>query len=165
MSVPEMDSLTLIRQVIQKYCDAPPESIVPEATLEDLNVDSLSLAEMLFALEDTLGTSIAEPTERPRTVADLQKLITQHVNDSDSPTYRGDQWVKAEVRVYPSGDVEHLIEGKVVLKYSGIQFDPNDADAKPLIKGSDLMIKSGWISLQSESHPCEFRNIEIRKLD
>ena len=93
------------------------------------------------------------------------KLITQHVNDSDSPTYRGDQWVKAEVRVYPSGDVEHLIEGKVVLKYSGIQFDPNDADAKPLIKGSDLMIKSGWISLQSESHPCEFRNIEIRKLD
>ncbi len=75
MSVPEMDSLTLIRQVIQKYCDAPPESIVPEATLEDLNVDSLSLAEMLFALEDTLGTSIAEPTQRPQTVADLMKLI------------------------------------------------------------------------------------------
>ena len=75
MSVPEVDSLTLIRQVIQKYCDAPPESIVPEATLEALNVDSLSLAEMLFALEDTLGTSIAEPTERPQTVADLQKLV------------------------------------------------------------------------------------------
>ena len=75
MSVPEMDSLTLIRQVIQKYCDAPPEAIVPEATLDALNVDSLSLAEMLFALEDTLGTSIAEPTQRPQTVADLQTLI------------------------------------------------------------------------------------------
>jgi acyl carrier protein len=48
---------------------------VPEATLEDLNVDSLSLAEMLFALEDTLGTSIAEPTQRPQTVADLQTLV------------------------------------------------------------------------------------------
>jgi acyl carrier protein len=75
MSVPELDSLTLIRQVIGKYCDAPSDAVVPEATLADLNVDSLSLAEMLFALEDTLGTSIAEPTERPQTVADLQKLI------------------------------------------------------------------------------------------
>jgi acyl carrier protein len=70
-----MDSLTLIRQVIGKYCDAAPESVVPEATLAELEVDSLSLAEMLFALEDTLGTTIAEPTERPQTVADLQRLV------------------------------------------------------------------------------------------
>lgn len=75
MSASEMDSLTLIRQVIGKYCDAAPEAVVPEATLADLNVDSLSLAEMLFALEDSLGQSIAEPTERPQTVADLQRLI------------------------------------------------------------------------------------------
>ena len=75
MSAPEMDSLSLIRQVIGKYCDAAPEAMVPETTLADLDVDSLSLAEMLFALEDTLGTSIAEPTERPQTVADLQKLV------------------------------------------------------------------------------------------
>lgn len=93
------------------------------------------------------------------------KLITQHVNDSNSPTFRGDQWVKAEVRVHANGDVEHLIDDKVVLRYSGIQYDPNDGDAKPLIKGADLMIKSGWIALQSESHPCEFRKIEIRKIN
>lgn len=79
MSVPEMDSLSLIRQVIQKYCDTPADLIVPEATLDALNVDSLSLAEMLFALEDTLGTSIAEPTKRPRTVADLQVLIEPYL--------------------------------------------------------------------------------------
>lgn len=75
MSASEMDSLALIRQVVGKYCDAPPEKVVPEATLEELNVDSLSLAEMLFALEDTVGSSIAEPTERPRTIADLQRLV------------------------------------------------------------------------------------------
>lgn len=75
MSVPEMDSLTLIRKVIGKYCDAPAEKVVPGATLAELDVDSLSLAEMLFALEDTIGSPIAEPTERPRTVADLQRLI------------------------------------------------------------------------------------------
>lgn len=75
MSASDMDSLSLIRQVIGKYCDAPPEAVVPEATLADLNVDSLSLAEMLFSLEDTLGTPIAEPTERPQTIADLQRLV------------------------------------------------------------------------------------------
>jgi len=91
------------------------------------------------------------------------KLITQHVNNSKSLTYRGDQWVRAEVRVHPSGEVEHLINDQVVLTYSGIQYDPNDADAKPLIKGTDLMIKKGWIALQSESHPVEFRKIEILK--
>ncbi|MCA0239451.1 MAG: acyl carrier protein [Proteobacteria bacterium] len=77
----EVDSLSLIRQVIVKYCDAPVESIVPSATLADLNVDSLSLAEMLFALEDTLGTSIAEPSERPQTVADLQRLIEPFMSE------------------------------------------------------------------------------------
>lgn len=79
MSAPEIDSLSLIRQVIGKYCDAPPDAVVPEATLADLNVDSLSLAEMLFALEDKLGISIEEPAERPQTVADLQRIVEPHI--------------------------------------------------------------------------------------
>jgi acyl carrier protein len=81
MSAPEITALTLIRQVIGKYSDAAPEKVVPEATLEELELDSLSLAEMLFALEDTLGTSIAEPTTRPRTVADLVKLIEPFMDE------------------------------------------------------------------------------------
>lgn len=89
MSVPEMDSLTLIRQVIGKYCDAPAEAVVPEATLADLNVDSLSLAEMLFALEDTLGTPIAEPTQRPQTVADLQRLVEPFMSQLSAKAAQG----------------------------------------------------------------------------
>lgn len=79
MSRAELDSLSLIRQVIGKYSDAAPEAVVPEASLADLQVDSLSLAEMLFALEDRLGTSIAEPSERPQSVADLQRIIEPHL--------------------------------------------------------------------------------------
>ncbi len=81
MSAPELDPLALIRQVITKYTDAPPESVVPEAALADLDVDSLSLAEMLFALEDTLGKSIAEPTQRPQTVSDLIRLIEPYMGE------------------------------------------------------------------------------------
>lgn len=93
------------------------------------------------------------------------KLVTQHTNDSNSPTFRGDDWVSCEARLFEDGRFEHYIDGKKVFEYRDIQLDPNDADAKKLIKGTDLLIKRGWISLQSESHPCEFRNIMIRKLD
>ena len=41
---------------------------------------------------------------------------------------------------------------------------PKDADAKKLVKFNNLEISGGSISLQSESHPVEFRNIEIKAL-
>ncbi len=92
------------------------------------------------------------------------KLITQHCTNSTSETFRGDQWVKLEIEVHGHGKVIHRINGKEVLSYSEIQLDPQDNDAKPLIKDGKLAISGGSISLQSESHPVEFRNIEIKVL-
>jgi hypothetical protein len=43
--------------------------------------------------------------------------------------------------------------------------DPRDADAAKLIKGGKLLLEEGWISLQAESHPVEFRKVEILLLD
>ncbi len=93
------------------------------------------------------------------------KLITRHCTDSDSDTYRGDQWVTVEIEVRGNGKIVHRINGKEVLSYSEVQLDPNDADAKPLIRDGKLAISGGSISLQSESHPVEFRNIAIRLLN
>ena len=55
---------------------------------------------------------------------------------------------------------------ETVLEYERPQLDPKDADARRLIKEgqTDLMLYGGYISLQSESHPVEFRKVEIRKL-
>lgn len=92
------------------------------------------------------------------------KLVTQHCNDSHSDTFPGDQWVKAEAEVHGSGLVIHRINGVEVLRYEGAQFDPNDADAKAIMAGKNIMIDTGYISLQSESHPCEFRNVEVLEL-
>ncbi len=92
------------------------------------------------------------------------KLITQHCVESKSETYPGDQWVKAEVEVHGNGLVIHRINGKEVMRYEKVQYDPRDANAKPLIKDGQLMISGGTISLQSESHPCEFRNIQIKPI-
>lgn len=93
------------------------------------------------------------------------KLFTPHCVNSSSETYHGDQWVKAEVEVHGSGMIKHYIEGKEVLRYEQPQLDPGDKDAQALGVEKDPLIKGGTISLQSESHPVEFRNIEILVLD
>ena len=52
----------------------------------------------------------------------------------------------------------------VVLEYEQPQLDPKDEDGKKLIKDGKLLLEGGYIALQAESHPCEFRKVEIREL-
>jgi len=92
------------------------------------------------------------------------KLFTPHCLDSTSKTYHGDQWVTIEVEVRGNA-ITHRIEGQDVLSYTDPQLDAGDGNAKKLIEGgAPKMLTGGSISLQSESHPCEFRKVEIRKL-
>jgi len=92
------------------------------------------------------------------------KLIKRHVINSSSETYRGDRWVTAEVEVR-GNTIKHVVEGKTVLVYTDPQLDERDGDAKKLIQaGQKKMLTGGTISLQSESHPVEFRKVELLKL-
>jgi hypothetical protein len=92
------------------------------------------------------------------------KLVTQHCVDSRSKTFHGDQWVSAELQARGSGKVKHLINGEVVLEYEQPQLDAKDKDGAALIKAAKgkLLLEEGYIALQAESHPCEFRKIELR---
>lgn len=94
------------------------------------------------------------------------KLITQHCINSSSKTYHGDQWVVAEIEVRGSGKVKHIINGETVMEYEQPQLDPKDKDGAALIKlqNGKLLLEEGYIALQAESHPCEFRKVEIRLL-
>jgi hypothetical protein len=94
------------------------------------------------------------------------QLHTQHCTNSTSDTYHGDQWVTAEIEVHGNRLIRHKINGKTVLEYSEPQLDPNDANAKRLLDaGAEKMLSGGTISLQSESHPVEFRKVELKRLD
>ena len=92
------------------------------------------------------------------------KLITRHCNNSTSKTYRGDQWVTIEAEVHGNKLIKHIVNGQTVIQYTQPQLDKNDPDARPLIKDGNIMLDSGTISLQSESHPVEFRKVEIKEL-
>jgi len=92
------------------------------------------------------------------------KLYTSHGLSSKSKTYHGDTWVTVEVEAR-GNKIIHRIGGEEVLSYTDPQLDERDGDAKKLMEGgAEKMLTGGTISLQSESHPCEFRKVELKKL-
>ena len=93
------------------------------------------------------------------------KLITQHCTDSKSKTYHGDQWVTVEVEVHGDGVIKHIVDGETVLEYEKPQLDETRRRRPEADQGRATRCSSeGYISLQAESHPIEFRKVEILPL-
>lgn len=88
-----------------------------------------------------------------------------HCLNSSSPTYHRDKWVRAELIVLGDSLITHLIEGDTVLQYSkptmggGIVHRYDSSLWQP---GKPLT--SGYIALQSEGQPIDFRRVEIREI-
>jgi hypothetical protein len=120
-----------------------------------------------------LGTPrpTAEPTGNlctPGTTVMIDgKRDLRHCILSAAPMIPNGAWVRVEVEVLPNGQITHFINGKPVMRYSGAELDPTDKDAQPLIAaaGGALTLRRGYLALQSEGHPIEFRNIELLRLD
>jgi hypothetical protein len=92
-------------------------------------------------------------------------LYPDHCLNSSSPTFDGEQWVRAELVVHGSATITHYLNGQKVLEYSlpqygGGQVDNYDVSTKP----DGRLIEGGYISLQSESHPVDFRKVELLNL-
>lgn len=93
------------------------------------------------------------------------KLDTRHCINSTSKTYYGDQWVTAEVEVFGDSLIRHYVNGEKVLEYTQPQIGGgNVSPFDPSVKKDGLLLKEGTISLQSESHPVEFRKVELLNL-
>ena len=116
-----------------------------------------------------LGANASGKGERPTcnvctpgtNIVMRDRLITQHCINSHSKTYPQDEWVTVDVEVHGNGIIKHMVDGETVIEYEKPQLDEKDADGKKLIKNGEKMLSSGTISLQSESHPIEFRKVEI----
>jgi hypothetical protein len=93
------------------------------------------------------------------------QLVTDHCVGSTSETYHGDQWVRVEVLVLGDSLIRHIVEGAPVLEYSRPQIGGGNVDNyDPAVKPDGTLLTSGSISLQSESHPIDFRKVEILNL-
>ena len=93
------------------------------------------------------------------------KIDPRHCIKSTSDTYYGNQWVTAELMVYHDSLVKHIINGKTVLEYTKPQIGGGVANGyDPKMKEDGKLLKEGFIALQSEGQPIDFKNIEIRNL-
>jgi hypothetical protein len=93
------------------------------------------------------------------------KLFTPHCVNSTSKTYDGEQWVRAEALVLGDSIIKHIVNTDTVMVYGKPQYDGRDKWVKKAGLEDGKLIKEGFISLQSESHPCEFRKVELFNLE
>jgi hypothetical protein len=99
------------------------------------------------------------------------QLNPNHCINSRSKTYEGDQWVRAEIVVLGDSVIHHLIEGDTVFTFQKPRIGEvywaegkKDAYYDEWLAKNGLALKEGYIALQAESHPIDFRNIRILDL-
>jgi len=94
------------------------------------------------------------------------KVYDGHCLNSTSKTYDGDQWVHAELIVLGDSLITHIINGDTVLQYSKPTMGGGVVqgyDSTRWIPGQPLT--SGYIALQSEGQPIDFKNVELLNLE
>lgn len=79
-------------------------------------------------------------------------------------TFYGDVWVTAEIEVN-HGKIRHFVNGEEILSFEDPQLDTTNKIAKNLAMNGSTTVSEGYISLQSNSHPMDFRKIEIRPIE
>jgi hypothetical protein len=81
-------------------------------------------------------------------------------------TIPGDEWVMILAEVQGGTRIRQIVNGILVVEYTNLTLDENDPDARRLVdSGGDKALTSGYISIQANSHPIEFRRIEILPID
>ena len=104
------------------------------------------------------------------------KPYLEHIMNSNSKTYLKNEWISAEADVYGDSLIRHIINGDTVLTYTkpmiGEGFvgsehswtSANIMDSTVWINKANTPLKEGYIALQAESQPVDFRRIELLSL-
>ena len=91
---------------------------------------------------------------------------TAHCIQSAATTIDGDAWVTADVLVEGDENIVHYIDGLPVIEYGAITYGGTNVNGHdPARKPDGAPLASGYIALQSESHPIQFRRVELLDLE
>jgi len=115
----------------------------------------------------------------PGTQVDMKgSLVNSHCINSSSKTSLVNEWVTAEAIVLGDSIIHHIINGDTVLTYEkprvgGGFVNENltwtsggfGADSTTWIWKQGSALTTGYIALQAESHPVEFRKVELLNLE
>lgn len=98
----------------------------------------------------------------PNTVVVMNGVLnTAHCTNSSSATFDGDQWVRVEVLILGDSIVKHIANGDTVMTYTKPQLGEVQRGETP----QTTPLTSGYIAIQAETAPTEFRKIELLDLE
>ncbi len=104
------------------------------------------------------------------------KPYIEHIQKSNSKTFLKNEWVDAVAEVYGDSLIRHIINGDTVLTYTKLMIGEgfvspeynwatgNITDSLLWINKANTPLSQGYIALQAESQPVDFRRIEILNL-
>ena len=95
-----------------------------------------------------------------------ERIVPRHCIESSSETYEGDQWVRAEVIVLGDSLITHIVNADTVLQYTRPQIGGGVVENfDPAIWQEGKLLTEGYIALQSEGQPIDFRNVKLLNLE
>jgi hypothetical protein len=102
----------------------------------------------------------------PGTHVEINGEFTEtHCINSTSATFHGEEWVTVDLFVRGDESIVHVVNGDTVLAYARPVIGGGVVDGfDPAVKQDGRPLTGGFIALQSESHPVQFRQVRIRRL-
>jgi ABC-type molybdate transport system substrate-binding protein len=92
--------------------------------------------------------------------------VPSHCIQSTARTIDGDEWVTVDVLVLGAERVVHYVDGLPVIEYGGITYGGGNVNGHdPKQKPDGAPLARGYLALQSESHPIQFRRVELLNLE
>jgi hypothetical protein len=138
----------------------------PRTMLKDQDFPISIEVQLLGGLGDGKPRSTANLCTPGSNVVMNGQLHTEHCTNSTSRTYDGDQWVRVEVDVRGDEHIRHIVDGQTVLEYSKPQMGGGAVEpVDPAVKVDGTPMTGGYIAIQAETAPTDFRKIELLDLE
>jgi len=77
-----------MKRIIVKDYELAPERLMPETPLADIELDSLAITELIFALEDEFNVTAKTNGQGMQTLGDIAAYIDQLIAERDTPAAR-----------------------------------------------------------------------------
>ena len=93
-------------------------------------------------------------------------LVEDHCINSTSATYHTEEWVTVDLLVLADSLIAHIIDGDTVLTYTNPVIGGGNVNVyDESVKQDGQPLTQGYIALQSESHPIQFRQVLLKEID
>ena len=128
----------------------------------------VSIELKLYAAEGGISGNVCTPGTDVRIDGEYTR---GHCIDTTDFSHGPDEWVIVEAEVHGHERIVHRLNGVVTAEYTEPKLDVNDpggeraSAARLIAAGAPVELGAGYIAIQAETQPIEFRRIEIQLLD